>query len=339
LFPIDFVDPKTKAALWSGAKRPPEPIVFDGNNELHLTFVEAATYMHAWNLRIIDTEFKPKTPAELSAKRHLIKEIASKVPPAEFKPKSNIKIATDENETAAPGSDIFTDEDEQVSQTILKVLPIGETLKARKLNVVDFEKDDDNNYHIDLIHSASNLRASQYKIQTVDRLQSKLIAGKIIPAIVTTTASITGLVCLDFYKLLQSKPITAYRNSFVNLALPVFQQSEPLPPKKYKFLGEEKTLWDRLELQGDLTLGDALLQIKDKYKLEVDVLGVGSALLYSSWMAKQKQTERKATKLSELVPQVSNVPLKSTQRHLSLEVTGTVNGEDVEVPPVVLFFR
>jgi len=55
-------------------------------------------------------------------------------------------------------------------------------------------------------------------------LESKLIAGSIIPAIVTTTSLVTGLVCLELYKVIQKKPFAVYRNAFVNLGkFAVFQ--------------------------------------------------------------------------------------------------------------------
>jgi len=39
-----------------------------------------------------------------------------------------------------------------------------------------------------------NLRASMYSIENSDRLKIKRIAGRIVPAIATTTAAIAGLV-------------------------------------------------------------------------------------------------------------------------------------------------
>ena len=79
----------------------------------------------------------------------------------------------------------------------------------------EFEKDEPTNYHIDFISALSNLRARNYKIPEVTKLKVKLIAGKIIPALATTTALIVGAVGMEIIKkILVIKQINI---SFYNL--------------------------------------------------------------------------------------------------------------------------
>jgi len=115
----------------------------------------------------------------------------------------------------------------------LNVEDIG--LAPTDIITAEFEKDDDSNFHIDFIHAAANLRARNYKIHECTQQKTKMIAGKIIPAIATTTAMITGCVSAEIYKFVQGiDSIEAYKNGFINLALPLFVFSEPIPTNQIK---------------------------------------------------------------------------------------------------------
>lgn len=205
-----------------------------------------------------------------------------------------------------------------------------------KITPLEFEKDDDTNLHMDFIVAASNLRASNYKIPLADRHTSKLIAGKIIPAIATTTSVIAGLACLELYKLAQGfKDLSRYKNGFVNLALPFFGFSEPISAPKLSYYDKEWTLWDRFEVEGEMTLQEFLDYFKREHKLEITMLSQGVCMLYSFFMAKAKCQERLGLKMSEVVKRVSKKKLEPHVRALVFELCcNDEEGGDVEVPYV-----
>lgn len=64
---------------------------------------------------------------------------------------------------------IFQNADVDAVENLQKDLPPVEKVKAMKLVPIEFEKDDDTNFHMDFIVAASNLRAENYDIPPADR--------------------------------------------------------------------------------------------------------------------------------------------------------------------------
>lgn len=325
-FPPDMIT-SSGAPFWSGPKRAPKPVTFSADEPLHINFIMAAANLRAVNFGI-------KGSSDVA---HIKKAVANVMVP-EFTPKV-VKIATNENEAQnqPPPQD-----DDETAKAIADSLPAPSSIANLKLFPIDFEKDDDTNFHIEFITATANLRASNYSIPLTDKHTCKGIAGKIIPAMITTTAVVSGLVCMELLKLIQNKPLESYKNGFVNLALPFFGFSEPIAPAKTKVRENFSwNLWDRFEVQGDMTLKEFLEYFKKEHQLEVTMLSCGVTMLYSFFMGKDKLQERLPKKLSEVVQLVTKNPLPANKKFLTFEICTTrlEDDEEVDVPFVRYQFR
>uniref|UniRef100_A0A5S6R0S6 E1 ubiquitin-activating enzyme n=1 Tax=Trichuris muris TaxID=70415 RepID=A0A5S6R0S6_TRIMR len=312
------------AKFWSGSKRCPHPLRFDVDNAEHFHFVFAAAY-----LRCLVYGLKPIEDFGCVA------EIANRVSVPTFEPKAGVKIAVTEDEARMNNEDGDDMHFQELHLQLAKLKPE----KSKQLHPIDFEKDDDSNHHMEFVTAASNLRAENYDIEKADLLKTKQIAGRIIPAIATTTAAMAGLVCLEFYKVVlaaASDPVLeCFRNSFVNLALPYFGFAEPVKAAVKKYYGTPWTLWDRFDIQGDITLQELVDHMKEKHHLEVYMLSQGVTMLFSFFLSPAKQKERMGMKISELIQTISGRPIPDGVKAVVLELMCTDGqGEDIEVPYV-----
>jgi len=115
-----------------------------------------------------------------------------------------------------------------------QVVALGTALKESKATPLDFEKDDDDNFHIDFVAAAAGLRARNYDIGVKDKLQVKLVAGRIIPAIATTTAAVTGLTLLEYFKVRLGRKCEDLQNGMIDLGGNVWTMMQPLEPSEIK---------------------------------------------------------------------------------------------------------
>ncbi|TYZ63723.1 hypothetical protein PybrP1_003692 [[Pythium] brassicae (nom. inval.)] len=326
-FPLDQVT-TTGTPFWSGPKRPPTPVAFDARDPVHLDFIVAVAASRAKTYGLPN-----------HADRARIAKTLATIHVPEFAPREGVKIAATDaemKEEAARAPRL--DNPDAQAEHLLAALPTAASLSDFRMAPIEFDKDDD--AHMEVIVATSNLRARSYKIPEADMHKSRFIAGKIIPAIATTTALVTGLVCFEFLKAFQGKPLDHYKNGFVNLALPLFAFSEPVAPKTTTTMlrGEEYkwTAWDRLDLPaGDLTLKELLAHFEKEYEAEISMLSYGVTILYAMYSQKSRAKERLAMTIPELVETVTKKPLDASLKYLILEVCAMdADGEDIELPYV-----
>ncbi|KAJ2783062.1 E1 ubiquitin-activating protein [Coemansia interrupta] len=330
-FPTDAVT-SSGQLFWSPPKRAPAAIAFDASNALHVDFVVATANLHAFNYGL-----------KGSRDRQHIAATAAAVKIERFAPKSGVKIQVSENDTAAAEGE-GGDADEL--EGIVRSLPDPAAFAGVRLEPADFEKDDDSNFHIDFVTAASNLRAANYGITQADRFRTKQIAGKIIPAIATTTSMVTGLVCLELYKLIgrghgeTQRKLEDYKNGFINLALPFFGFSEPIAPTMTKYNDTETSEWDAFVFSEDMTLQALIDFFEREHKLELTMVSSGVTMLFSGFMNRKKAEARRGMKFKEIIEEATGKEIPGHVKQVVLIVCcEDAEGEDVDVPEVRIRVR
>ncbi|KYQ91301.1 ubiquitin activating enzyme E1 [Tieghemostelium lacteum] len=323
-YPLDL---KTKEGtlFWSSPKRPPTALVYDSTDASHLDFIQEYSKLLAiiFNISEIST-----------ITRDQIREYSQSVKVPEFKSKNKTIIS---DEKAQKPVETFSMEQfkelldklsKQVTQFHL------ENVKTQPLQIQQFEKDDDSNHHIDFIASIANLRAKIYSIQQVDRFKVKLVAGKIIPAIATTTSVVSGLVALELVKILSGrfqKTLTPYKNAYLNLAIPYFGCSEPGEAPKHKVTTTfSYTLWDKWEItdQPQITIEQFCQYFMDKYQLKVSGIYQDVSMVYLAALPFHKK--RLQNTLREYLDNVT-----PDLKYIDLYVQFLEeNGDDAKSPPI-----
>eukprot|EP00095_Tigriopus_kingsejongensis_P004446 maker-scaffold168_size293125-snap-gene-0.16 protein:Tk04446 transcript:maker-scaffold168_size293125-snap-gene-0.16-mRNA-1 annotation:"ubiquitin-like modifier activating enzyme 1 isoform x1" len=345
IFPLDSLG-SSGLPFWSPPKKCPQPLEFDWSEPTHRLFVESAAFLKA---RILGLE------SELSPLD--IFEMIQSVQLEDFQPKADVSIPVDDSElaTISPKTDEAIDQDAQALTALQASSPFSE------ICVIEFEKDDDSNRHMDFIFAAASIRARNYGIPPKDRQTAKRIAGRIIPALATTTSVVASLACMELYKIVlnqvhkktgrrdsreaektseeesEATPTIDYRNSFVNLALPLFAFSAPLAPK---MLSRQWSEWDRLDFDGGLTLREIITHLERDHGILVIMLAHQTTLLYATFLSDEKRIVREEMTCKEAIETVSQKKVAESTKTLWIHAgVEDEDEQDVELPPLRITLR
>lgn len=244
-YSADAMEASSGNKFWTGTKRRPRPIDWNSSDDwpklMEYLYCTSNMYAVVWGLDPV---------RDRATFEGIVKELRLEQP--EWAPPSTAVNLSDNDEEAAGGGggDAAADA-EKLKAELYNV----DAAKLKHAFPHDFEKDDDSNFHVDFLTVATNLRAWNYDIKLSPRHTVKVTAGRIIPALATTTAMVCGLVDIEFCKLvlgLESQGRDKFLNSNINLAAGSgnFTTFSPDPPVALETGLKEPptsfTSWDKI---------------------------------------------------------------------------------------------
>jgi len=276
---------------------------------------------------------------------------AIKVPEYKF---SGAKVNLDEGKKSNDDAPVEIGEEDQVTiAAIKKYIDSLDLSKFRKLRAADFEKDDDTNHHIDWITASTNARCFNYHIKATTRANCRMVAGRIIPAIATTTAMITGFVQLEVYKYIKGVDLTAHRAATCNLGTNVFCV-EMLPDPRRKKTGldpdsymqctavpEGYTVWDKVVInKPGLNLADFLAEFKSVHHgaTITNLTSINGKILYNDFGDAKAIEANKVTPLIDLYQRVEGPVFPASRNYVILVAAGLDDKDgNTAVCPLIVY--
>ena len=329
LFPFPVVN--HEEPFWKLPRRLPHPLTFDAEDPEHVEFVVQYA-------QLLAAVFSVEVPEDTGELLGLTRQVAAAVEPEPFvfrkkAVETDTSIKEKKKEPSVDGNRLMEILNELEERAVS--LPSG---CADKVVPQDFEKDDDSNHHVAFVAACANLRARCYTIPEASNSEVKRIAGKIIPALATTTSAVSGLVCVEFLKLVHHQShvprVEDFKNYFLNLAVPCIYFSDPYACPQIEVNAKlSLTMWDKLVVDvGDMTIREFVQYFEDTYGLAVK--SITEAGKYRVFM---KAHPKARDQLKKRLSQVLKTNAEVGYAFLDVVCRNIATGEDVAALPQVIF--
>ena len=347
---LDLIELHKKESdeFWTGDKRFPHPISFNKDDKYSLLFIKKYAQILARSLSIPiidDDEEIIKIIFKIKVEKYIPKPIGD----TKKSSGGNIKKMTRE-EFKAKQKQICEIIDNKKKEINSYFNSIGQIINSDIVKLEEFDKDDDKKGHIEFLYAFTNLRAENYNIEKCDFSKVKMISGKIVPAIASTTAAIVGIVALQLYIFKATEDIKYLRNCYFDLARNVICFENPRMSKyikdgndkleknqkKFKLIPDKFSIWDYLTINESFSIKNFIDYIKKKYDVEVTSIFSNKINLYLKGNSKSDILDKK---MEEIYNSLSKIKLYENKKYLMLEISGTAGDFIAKMPSIKYNFK
>lgn len=298
--------------FWSGRRLPPEPTAFNANEDLHFNYLETCADL-----------ISQTVGRTLGLNKLEVKKIANQT-----------MRNRAETHTNSAGFD-------ELQASIDALCPQASKDTIRPLK---YQKDDPTGTQLEFIVSAAHIRCGNYKIEPMERLKIKQIAGGLQPSLPAMSSFVAGLAAAEVLKLAAGVEIDHLKEIKANLAGPelaltelrtapavkpmhsMYEESAVLIPAKF-------TMWDKIALQGPMSIAQLKDRLERDCNVHILIIYSGSVVLYNVVNAGH-EVQSDVYAFYQAKMQASGVPVK----YLALKVEARTQGDDRNaVLPVIKY--
>ena len=166
-----------------------------------------------------------------------------------------------------------------------------EKIHSEMLNINDMNMEE-----IELINIYANLKARNYNINNFAVEKTMKYLG-IIPTIITTASTITGISSLQLYSIIENKNnIDFIRECNFNLATNSFIMWKPRGPIKRKdveydqllglpvvYIPSNHTAWDKIIIDRSMTCQEFIDYFLEKYNVEISEISAYDVIICNTF--------------------------------------------------------
>jgi len=195
-YPPNKINKITGKNFWLGYKRLPHPISLNIENEDCFAFIKNFSCLLANCLDIDFSNIKIDEKIKLYCKNFEIKKFSPKV---------------------YESSEFYTQKINEMKEKINSYF-ISEKKNKINFKIINYEKDSKDTKQLDFVYSSSILRAENFNIEKENKFNIKIMAGDIMPSVITSTSCIAALLAIQLYVLCQRNNCEYYRVGMIDLS-------------------------------------------------------------------------------------------------------------------------